>query len=462
MGRITASGGPPAGHRSARPSTLGIHRDGLQPGEPRRPARRARHAQRTRRPVGPRRQLVGLRRMGEFAQIYVRHGTLTSPPALEVVLAPVLVLGQAIGTSLHTRGPARAARHVVGARSRRPPARPRPRCSPSMRSHASGVSRRAPGWPSPSSARSPWPTSPAYWGHPEDCVALAFVVWAAWPRAGAPGTGGGAAGRAGCSASAIAFQPLAILGVAPVLTRLGWKAAARSWWRLVLPSLVGPRRAASSASPDGPSSCIVHQPFLPRLRLLHAAHPPGTRPRPRRGRWWADPARRHRDFGMPRRGRLSQTSRPGHRAHLGGRRGLHDPRSSSRAELNWYYLWPVPALCLLLSVRRSPTRFWLCHAPPSSSAWCWGTTTPSATSALWWPGLDGHARGHAPLPSAPLRAGCGRAGHRRPPPVPRGALPSGAHPGGAVGSGRGGAVGCGRGGTVGCGRGGTVGCGRAA
>jgi hypothetical protein len=36
----------------------------------------------------------------------------------------------------------------------------------------------------------------------------------------------------------IAFQLLALLGVAPVLARLSWHAAARVSWRLVLPSIV--------------------------------------------------------------------------------------------------------------------------------------------------------------------------------------------------------------------------------
>ena len=74
------------------------------------------------------------------------------------------------------------------------------------------------------------------WGHPEDCVAVAFVVWAALAleRGGSV-----AAPRAACCllGVGIAFQPLAVLGVAAVLARVGWRTAARLSWRLVLPSL---------------------------------------------------------------------------------------------------------------------------------------------------------------------------------------------------------------------------------
>ena len=40
---------------------------------------------------------------GHFSHIYVRNGALTSPPAFEVVLAPVLLAGQALGLSPHLR-----------------------------------------------------------------------------------------------------------------------------------------------------------------------------------------------------------------------------------------------------------------------------------------------------------------------------------------------------------------------
>ena len=99
------------------------------------------------------------------------------------------------------------------------------------------------------------------WGHPEDCVAVALVVWAALElerrgRAGGP--------RAALLLGVgIAFQPLALLGVVPVLTRLGWRGAARLWWRLLLPSLVVVVPALV-AEPHRTIFVLVHQPFQPR------------------------------------------------------------------------------------------------------------------------------------------------------------------------------------------------------
>ncbi len=49
-------------------------------------------------------------------------------------------------------------------------------------------------------------------------------------------------------------------------------------------------------------------------------------------------------------------------------------------ELNWYYLWPVAALCLLLSAPPRCDVVLGAAAPPSSPAWCWGTTMRSTTS----------------------------------------------------------------------------------
>ena len=61
-----------------------------------------------------------------------------------------------------------------------------------------------------------------FWGHPEDCVALAFVLWAALAveRDGSAGLA-----RAGWLLGlAVAFQPLALLAAAPVVARYGWRA----------------------------------------------------------------------------------------------------------------------------------------------------------------------------------------------------------------------------------------------
>ena len=74
----------------------------------------------------------------------------------------------------------------------------------------------------------------AFWGHPEDCIALALVLWAALgvDRQGADGLK-----RAGWLLGvAVACQPLAVLAVAPVVARFGWRELRGVAWRLVLPS----------------------------------------------------------------------------------------------------------------------------------------------------------------------------------------------------------------------------------
>jgi hypothetical protein len=317
---------------------------------------------------------------GEFAQIYVRHGTLTSPPALEVVLAPVLLLGQAIGTSLHTRGPAQPLGMwlVLG---------PAALLLASTTLFALDAVARL--WRLSEGARLALALVGALavanvaglWGHPEDCVALAFVVWAALQleRRG-PAAGPRAALLLGIG---IAFQPLAILGVAPVLTRLGWKAAARQWWRLVLPSLAV-LAAPLRWEPGRTFFVLVHQPFLPR----YVSFTPLTRLAPVLGP------------GVDGGGatRLVATVISACLA-VAVCRKRHDLatvltmvaaafmiRVLLETELNWYYLWPVPALCLLLSVRRSPTRFWLCSAALVVSM-VLGDHDTQRDIALWWPAL---------------------------------------------------------------------------
>jgi len=38
---------------------------------------------------------------GQFSHIYVRNGALTSPPAFEVLLVPIMALGQQVGLAPH-------------------------------------------------------------------------------------------------------------------------------------------------------------------------------------------------------------------------------------------------------------------------------------------------------------------------------------------------------------------------
>ena len=55
-------------------------------------------------------------------------------------------------------------------------------------------------------------------------------------------------------------------------------------------------------------------------------------------------------------------------------------------ELNWYYVWPVAALCLLLSARRGAGRFCGCSAALAASL-VLGNHNAIHHVTLWWPAL---------------------------------------------------------------------------
>jgi hypothetical protein len=317
---------------------------------------------------------------GQFAHIYVRHGALTSPPALEFVLAPVLLLGQSLGVAYHAGGSAQStglwlllgpaalllgstALFAVDAVARYWRFTDGQRLALALVG-ALGVADVA-----------------ALWGHPEDCVAFAFVVWAAL----ALERRGTAAGPTAALllGVGIAFQPLAILGVAPVLTRLRWRAAARLWWRLLLPSaavLVAPLWG----EPGRTFFVLDRQPFLPAyVSLTPLSH-------------LAPVLARGVDGGGPTR--LIATVLSAALAVAVCRR-RHDLatvltmvsvafflRVLLETELNWYYLWPVPALCLPLAMRRGTTPFWLCSSALVASL-ALGDRDAVHHITLWWPAL---------------------------------------------------------------------------
>jgi hypothetical protein len=316
---------------------------------------------------------------GHFSHIYVRNGALTSPPAFEIALAPVLLAGQALGLSPHLRvsGQPLSLWFVLG-----------PAALLLASSALFAVDAVARWWRFSDGARMALALVGALavanvaggWGHPEDCVALALVVWAALQlerngRAGGP--------RAALLLGiGIAFQPFAILGVAPVLARLGWRGAARLWWRLLLPSLLV-LVPALAAEPHRTLFVLVRQPFQPR----YISYTPLTHLAPVIGRGL--------DGGGPTR--LAATAVAACLAVLVCRR-RHDlatvltmmavaflVRLLLETELNWYYLWPVPALCLLLSLRRSAARFGLCSAALVASMVLGDRRVHHI--ALWWPAV---------------------------------------------------------------------------
>jgi hypothetical protein len=220
------------------------------------------------------------------------------------------------------------------------------------------------------------------WGHPEDCVAVAFVVWAALAL---ERDGLRAAPRAALLLGfGIAFQPLAILGVAPVLARVGWRRAAQLSWRLVLPSAVvlAPPLLAETHET---LFVLVRQPFQPK----YVSWTPFTHLAP-----VIAPAT---DGGGPTR-LIAILIGAGLAIAVCRRR--HDLatvlsmvavaaflRVLLESELNWYYLWPVPALCLLLALRRSGFRFAVCSLALFASMVVGDRRVHHIAS--WWPALMG-------------------------------------------------------------------------
>jgi hypothetical protein len=316
---------------------------------------------------------------GQFADVYVRNEALTSPPAFEVLLVPVLALGHLLGLSPHVRGRGEPLSMwlVVG---------PAAVLVGSTALFALDAVARS--WCCSKRARLALACAGALavanvvggWGHPEDCLAFALVVWAALAL---EREGAAAAPRAALLLGlGIAFQPLALLGVAPVLARLGWRAAARVSWRLVVPSLavlVPPLLAETHRT----LFVLVHQPIETQYNSLTPLT--GLAPTIAPGLHGGGPTR------------LLATVLGATLAVLVCRRRHDLPTVLTMAavafflrvlletELNWYYLWPVPALCLLLAVRRSAARFALCTAALVASMALGDRRVHDI--ALWWPAL---------------------------------------------------------------------------
>lgn len=316
---------------------------------------------------------------GQFAHIYVPRGTLTSPPALEILLAPVLLLAQAGGLVAHyNHGQPLGLWLVVG-----------PVVLLLASSVLFAVDAIARYWRLSEGIRLGLALAGALgvanvaglWGHPEDCIAVAMVLWSALELE--------RHGRSRATRAAwllgfgIALQPLAILGVAPVLTRLGWRAAAKTSWRLALPSLLV-LIPALVAEPGRARFVLVQQPFSPRFvsftPLTHFAPVIGP------GVHGGGPTR------------LLATILSAALAVAVCRRRHDLPtvlamiaaaflfRVLFETELNWYYLWPVPAVCLLLSARRGASRLGVCSAALVGTI-VLGNHNVVHHIALWWPAL---------------------------------------------------------------------------
>jgi hypothetical protein len=316
---------------------------------------------------------------GRFGDIYVRHGALTSPPALEVALVPVTALGELLGLSprLPGTGEPLSMWLVLGPAA--------VLMASTVLFALDAVARQ---WRFSEQSRLVLALVGAFgvanvvgwWGHPEDCVSVAFAVWAALAvdRFGTAG-----ARRAGWLLGfGVAFQPLALLAVVPVLARLNWRDAGRQVWRIALPSLLfllPPLLAETHRT----LFVMVRQPFEPAYISLTPLTPLAT----------------HLAPGLDGGGftRLAAIVVSAAVALVVCRRypGLDVVLASSafaffvrillETEMNWYYVWPVPALCLLLALRRSRFRFTVCAAALASSVLLGDRRVHGI--ALWWPAL---------------------------------------------------------------------------
>jgi hypothetical protein len=314
---------------------------------------------------------------GNFAGVYVRNGALTSPPAFEFVLAPLLALGQALGLAphLHVKGEPLSLWFILG---------PAALCIGSTTLFAVDAVARS--WRMSERARLALALLGAVgvadvifgWGHPEDCAALALVIWSAlvFDRKGDPAL----PTVAWLLGVAIAFQPMALLGAVPILARCGRRAWVAASWRLAMPSLAVLAPELLTAAHQT-LFVVVRQPFQPKdisfTPLTHVAPTLGV------GVLGGGPTR----LLSTALGALLALVVCRKRQDLGTVLGMialaFTLRLLFETELNWYYFWPVSALCLLLAIRHSWPRFWLCGAALVGSAVV-GNHRVHAIG-LWWP-----------------------------------------------------------------------------
>ena len=219
-----------------------------------------------------------------------------------------------------------------------------------------------------------------FWGHPEDCIALALVLWAALAveRNGPYGI----TGAAWLLGAAVALQPLALLAVSPVVARFSWRDLCRVAWRIVLPSalLLLPELLTSATVTV---HRVVDQPYFPAdessTPFGHFARALG--------------------HGMYSGGtlRLGSTLAALALGYVACRRRHDLPtvllvmalaftlRVLLESELLGFYFFPVVALSLLLTMRRSWSMFNVCAA---ASVACLVLGNRRAHDiVLWWPAI---------------------------------------------------------------------------
>ena len=199
---------------------------------------------------------------GHWASVYGGGSQLDSPPGFEFLLAPFMALGHAVGfkTAAEAHGHYPVFWLVLAAF-----------CTVLASSVLFALDSVARLWGLPEGRRLALSllagagvvSATVFWGHPEDCIALALVIWAALAVENDGAAGGrGMVRAAWLLGAAVACQPLALLAVAPVVARFGWRSLARVGWRVALPSVVVVLPELVTHGADTLHR-IVDQPFLP-------------------------------------------------------------------------------------------------------------------------------------------------------------------------------------------------------
>lgn len=314
-----------------------------------------------------------------FSAVYAYPSQIDSPPGFEYVLAPFMLLGHAMGlrtTIAHGGGFMVYGLLLV------------PLSTLLAASVLFALDAVARSWGFSHGQRSAVSlmaglgvvSDVVFWGHPEDCMALALVLWAALVIERNEPHGFIRAGW--LLGAAVALQPLALLAVSAVVARFTWRVLCRLAWRVVLPSalLLLPELLTSAAVTV---HRVIDQPYFPpdesstpfghfSRALGHGMYSGGTL-------------------------RLVSTLAALALGYLACRRRHDLPtvlfvmalaftlRVLLESELLGFYFFPVVALCLLLTMRRSWSMFTICAA---GSVVCLILGNRRAHDiVLWWPAI---------------------------------------------------------------------------
>jgi len=316
---------------------------------------------------------------GHWAAVYGPGSQLDAPPGLECALAPFMALGHALGlrtaAEMHhgyvafwlVLAPfatilASSALFALDAAARRWAFSERRRLALSLVAGLGVVS------------------AVVFWGHPEDCVALAFVVWAALA---VERDGAGGLARAGWLLGiAVAFQPLALLAAAPVVARFGRRVLPPLACRLALPSIVVVLPALVTHAGQTLHR-IVDQPSFPAdassTPFSHLARSLGN------GMYDGGTLRLAATVAAVALGWVACRHRHDLPTVLFVMAVAFTIRVVLETELLGYYFFPVIALCLLLTMRQGWPRFGWCAAL-SVACIALGNRREHAI-ALWWPAI---------------------------------------------------------------------------